>query len=116
MEIVVALVLGVLALLFVLYPLYRHPSEDPQPRVEQAAPMELAGAIDEEEKEQAARTSLQEVEFDYQLGNISDEDYQALRERYMQRALVALRSRYEREQEIDREIEEQLRKLKEQGA
>jgi hypothetical protein len=33
----------------------------------------------------------------------------------MQRALQALKSRYEREQELDQEIEEQLRKLKEQA-
>jgi hypothetical protein len=65
------------------------------------------------EQEQSARTALQEVEFDYQLGNIEEPDYQELRERYMRRALLALKSRYEHEQEIDDEIEEQLRRLKE---
>ena len=64
------------------------------------------------EQEQQARAALQEVELDYQLGNIAEPDYRSLRERYMRKALVALKARYE--QELDAEIEEQLRKLKEQ--
>jgi hypothetical protein len=56
---------------------------------------------------------LQEVELDYQLGNIAQPEYQQLRERYMQQALVAMKSRYAREQEIDEEIEEQLHRMKE---
>jgi hypothetical protein len=66
------------------------------------------------EREQEARTGLHEVELDYQLGNISETDYGTLRERYMRRALVELKSRYEREQELDEVIEGELRKLKEQ--
>ena len=46
------------------------------------------------DSEQAARLSLQEVELDYQLGNIAEADYRTLRERYMRRALVAMKSRY----------------------
>ena len=65
------------------------------------------------EGEQAARTALYEIELDYQLGNISESDYRKLRERYLQRALVALKSRYDREQELDDVIEVQLRKMKE---
>ncbi|HEY7419482.1 MAG TPA: hypothetical protein VH593_30150 [Ktedonobacteraceae bacterium] len=117
MAIVVAIMLGGLALAFVLYPLYRRQPENLRPDNGRAAQGDaedtMKKALDAE-KEQTARTSLQEVEFDYQLGNISDGDYQELRERYMQRALRALRSRYEREQAIDQEIEEQLRRLKEQ--
>lgn len=117
MAIVVAIMLGGAALGFVLYPLYRRQPENLRSNnghaVQEDAANTLKDATDAE-KEQTARTSLQEVEFDYQLGNISDGDYQELRERYMQRALRALRSRYEREQAIDHEIEEQLRRLKEQ--
>jgi hypothetical protein len=65
------------------------------------------------EVEQAARTALHEIELDYQLGNISESDYRTLRERYLQRALVALKSRYDREQELDDVIEVQLQKMKE---
>ena len=113
MAIVVAIMLGGLALAFVLYPLYRRRPEDLRSNNERAVQEDAINTVDAE-KEQTARASLQEVEFDYQLGNIADGDYQELRERYMQRALRALRSRYEREQTIDHEIEEQLRRLKEQ--
>jgi hypothetical protein len=122
--IVLAVVLGLLALAFVLYPLYHRKHEDIAIAVSTATVSQQAqdAATEEkatpssslEEKEQSARSSLREVELDYQLGNIAEPEYQELRERYMQQALVALRSRYEREQEIDAEIEEQLRKLKEE--
>jgi flagellar basal body-associated protein FliL len=130
MAIVLAIVLGLLALAFVLYPLrqaqrlqYQREHEDiAQESVTTTVSQQVKDATAEEkasastllvEKEQNARSALQEVELDYQLGNIAEQDYQNLRERYMQQALVALRSRHEREQEIDAEIEEQLRKMKE---
>jgi hypothetical protein len=127
MALIIAILLGVAALAFVLYPLYRRDgsislatSSGEQLMVASV----LAGKGDATtviqtssdvvaEQEQSARTALQEVEFDYQLGNIEEPDYQELRERYMRRALLALKSRYEHEQEIDDEIEEQLRRLKE---
>jgi hypothetical protein len=127
MALIIAILLGVAALAFVLYPLYRRDgsislatSSGEQLKVASV----LAGKGDATtviqtssdvvaEQEQSARTALQEVEFDYQLGNIEEPDYQELRERYMRRALLALKSRYEHEQEIDDEIEEQLRRLKE---
>ena len=82
------------------------------------------------EREQSARSALQEIELDYQLGNISEEDYNTLRERYVRRALVALKARqdnkrdgqdtvetpYDRDKELDDLIEEQLRALKEKDA
>jgi hypothetical protein len=104
----VALGLGGTALAFVLYPLYR---KDKQAVSETA--MGTSNAV--AEREQAARAALQEVELDYQLDNISEEDYNSLRERYMRRALVALRSRYQREQELDEAIEARLREMKERG-
>src|SRR5689334_9596158 len=127
MALIIAILLGVAALAFVLYPLYRRDGSMPlgASRGEQLKMASvLAGTGDAThvmqtssevvaEQEQSARIALQEVEFDYQLGNIEEPDYQALRGRYMRRALLALKSRYEREQEIDDEIEVQLRKLKE---
>ncbi len=114
MAIVFAIVLGLLALAFVLYPIYRHKHEDILYEAKGATSEGKASMpISLAEKEQSARSSLQEVELDYQLGNIAEPEYQELRERYMQQALVALKSRYEREQEIDAEIEEQLRRMKE---
>ncbi len=114
MAIVFAIVLGLLALAFVLYPIYRHKHEEISHEAKGATSEEKASMpISFADKEQSARSSLQEVELDYQLGNIAEPEYQELRERYMQQALVALKSRYEREQEIDAEIEEQLRRMKE---
>ncbi len=108
MPILVAIVLGIAALAFVLYPLYRRSPADVQTH-------QSSGEAISTEQEQAARAALQEIELDYRLGNIAEADYRILRERYMQRALVALKSRYDHEEKIDEEIEEQLRKLKEEN-
>ncbi|HLG77334.1 MAG TPA: hypothetical protein VKX46_13030 [Ktedonobacteraceae bacterium] len=111
MAILVAIILAGLALAFVLYPLYRR---TPSTVAGDGSGVQGDGAAAVlGEQEQAARSALQEVEFDYQLGNIADPDYRALRERYMQRAALALKERYQREQEIDEEIDAQLRALKE---
>jgi len=115
MAIAIAIVLAFLSLAFVLYPLYRRPAR----HAPEQATRETRSANEDievqtlEESEQTARDAIQEVELDYQLGNIEEMDYRSLRERYMQRAMIALKSRYEHEQEIDAEIEEQLRQLKE---
>lgn len=111
MAVVVATLLGLLALAFVLYPLYRRTNK----KVVAATPATTVEpeSADAAEREQTARSALQEVELDYQLGNIAESDYRVLRERYMHRALVAIKSRYDREQEIDEEIEAQLRKMRE---
>lgn len=111
-SVILSLVLGALALLFVLYPLFRSRAVEVVRSDVQIVPAEGTSAKDKE-REQAARGALQEVELDFQLGNIAETDYRALRERYMRRALVSLKSRYEHEQALDDEIEEQLRKMKE---
>lgn len=101
----VAALLGLVALVFVLYPLYRRPVS--QPLIQTA---EVQGPS---EREQNARRSLHEVEFDFQLGNLDEKEYRALRTRYMNRALIEMKNRHQREKEIDEEIEAELRKLKE---
>jgi hypothetical protein len=110
MSIGVALALGIVALAFVLYPLFRSRPVEPA-----GASAASDAAVAPVERELAARNALQEVELDFQLGNIAEADYKTLRERYMRRALVSLKPRYEREQELDAEIEEQLRQMKEKG-
>jgi hypothetical protein len=110
-SIMISLALGILALVFVLYPLFRSgPVEAPRTDL----PLPPVEGSSTQEREQAARSALQEVELDFQLGNIAETDYRSLRERYMRRALVSLKSRFEHEQALDDEIEEQLRKMKEQ--
>ena len=104
-----AIFLGLMALVFVLYPLYlRRPSvESPQ-----LAPETLTAQT---ENEHTARSALQEVELDFQLGNLAETDYHALRERYLRRAYLAHKSQQEREQAIDALIEERLRRMREEN-
>jgi hypothetical protein len=110
LPIFVALLLGTVALSFVLYPIYRRMPFD----TSQATRLNIS--VDSQaDREQTARTALQEVELDYQLGNLEETDYRSLRTRYLRRAALAMKSRQEREQELDTMIEEQLRKLKEQN-
>lgn len=118
LSILVGLALGAVALAFVLQPLYRRDAG-------KKGGAQLKGAKDEGEllpligREQAARAAIHEVELDYQLGNIAEADYRVLRERYMRRAIVALKDRYEAgeseesEKELDEAIEAQVRKLRE---
>jgi hypothetical protein len=106
----VAILLGMFALAFVLYPIYhRTPS-----KTSQVASLNTP-VSPQAEREQIARTALQEVDFDYQLGNLGEADYRSLRTRYMRRAALAMKSRQERELELDETIEEQLRRMKEKG-
>lgn len=124
LPILIAIVLGLLALAFVLYPLYHRaktPAGESPPfpgvnkEMDPAYPDEEQSDSNLTGREQAARTALQEIELDYQLGNIAESDYRDLRERYVRRALVALKSRYDREQELDDVIEAKLQKMKEKN-
>src|SRR5438067_3487753 len=119
--ILIAAVLGLLALAFVLHPLYRHrlARKEGTEQTQNGPAQDLSLPVLPEQsdstqtdREQAARTALQEIELDYQLGNIAETDYRSLRERYVRRALVALKSRYDREQEFDDLIEAKLQKMK----
>ena len=108
--IMVALLLGGLALAYVLYPIYRRTSLE----TTQATRLNIS-VNSQTDREQIARSALQEVELDYQLGNLGETDYRSMRTHYLRRAALALKSRHEREQELDALIEEKLRLLKEQN-
>jgi hypothetical protein len=110
LPIFVALSLGIFALAFVLYPIYRRMPFN----TSQATRLNIF-VNSQADREQTARAALQEVELDYQLGNLEEADYRSLHARYLRRAALAMKSREEREQELDTMIEEQLRKLKEQN-
>jgi len=110
LPIIVALLLGSLALTYVLYPIYRRtPFETTQ-----GTRLNIS-VNSQADREQNARSALQEVELDYQLGNLGESDYRSMRTRYMRRAALAMKSRREREQELDAMIEEKLRLLKKQN-
>jgi hypothetical protein len=107
MPLIIAVLLGLSGLIIVIYPLLGLDQE--------SADAQARGPLGEvAEREQSARDALREVEFDRRLGNLDDEDYEALRARYEQRALVALKARYQREQELDALIERQLDALRQQ--
>jgi hypothetical protein len=101
---VLAALLGLSALAVVLAPLYasgRH-----------AAPPGGLPATALADREAAAKAALRDVEFDHQLGNLADDDYRTLRERYTRRALAALKGRYDHERALDEAIEAQVRALR----
>jgi hypothetical protein len=110
LPVLVAALLGMFALAFVLYPLYRRTPM----KTSQVASL-TTPVSSQVEREQTARTALQEVELDYQLGNLAEVDYRSLRTRYLRRAALAMKARQEREQELDETIEERLRRLKEKA-
>ncbi|HZU69201.1 MAG TPA: hypothetical protein VFA09_18135 [Ktedonobacteraceae bacterium] len=121
----VALLLGLAALAFVLYPLYREnfvrawPGHEEETALSNGTSQNGAHGIasgsivNAAEREQMARAALQEVELDYQLGNLEKADYRSWKERYTRRAILAMKSRQNHEQELDQLIEAQLRRMKE---
>ncbi len=113
MAIGLAIVLGLVALIFVVFPLLPHLQENEKHKQMASCLNEDNVVSSPQESEQVVRVALQDVELDYQLGNIEEPDYLALREQHMRRALVAFKSRSEHEQKIDQEIEAQVRRLKE---
>jgi hypothetical protein len=110
LPIVVAILLGMFALAFVLYPIYHRTLFN----TSQVTRLNIS-VNSQADNEQLARAALREIELDYQLGNLEETDYRSLHARYMRRAALAMKSRQEREQELDAIIEEQLHRLKEQN-
>lgn len=108
LPLILAVLLGLAALAVVLAPLF----------VSNVASASGDGATTTTlaERERAAKAALQDVEFDYQLGNLAEDDYRGLRERYMRRALAALKGRYDREKALDDAIEAQVRALRARDA
>lgn len=105
MPILIAILLGLSALLIVIFPLLGLDSPAAKSAASEGALTDVA------ERERSAKLALRDVDFDYRLGNLDENDYDALRSRYEDRALAALRTRYEREQALDRLIDEQVAAL-----
>lgn len=103
-----ALLLGTLlalsALAFVLYPLFI----DPEPvSVRVAGKHRRSGAarFDDAGRDDPIG-ALREIEFDRETGKLSDSDYESLKARYTQRALVELRARDASDTRAERMVEE----------
>jgi double zinc ribbon protein len=88
---VIPLIVGTLlalgAMAFVLAPLFR---ELPAPR--SAASVDPGARTDEHEQSERAVDALREIEFDRATGKLSDADYIALKTRYTEEALSAMRA------------------------
>ena len=104
LPLLVAALLGASALFIVMAPLFV------AERAAHARAATDSGAL--VEREALAKQALREVEFDHQLGNLADDDYRTLRERYMRRALAAMKGRYDRERAVDDFIESHVRALR----
>ncbi len=125
LPLLVAVILGASALAFVLHPLYRQSYAKTQAQHAQESSLQdgasqsssqsfaLSSTVNSSDREQTAKAALQEIELDYQLGNLGEADYHFLKERYMRRAILAMKSRQNHEQELDELIEAQLRRMKE---
>ncbi len=98
--------LGLAALLVVIQPLLAA-GHSAAPESTAATP--LAESI---EREQTAKQALLDVELDHRLGNLEAGDYAALRARYEERALAALKARYDAERMLDAAIDQQLARLR----
>jgi hypothetical protein len=108
---VIALVLGTLlalgAMAFVLAPLFREPS--PPPSAAQVA--SDTRAEDEKEINERAIDALREIEFDRATGKLSDADYVALKTRYTEQALAAMRAQARHEVTLsDADLEAVIRR------
>src|SRR5215471_14516889 len=104
LPLVIAALLGLSGILVVTYPLLG---------LEQVRADASAEPVSEvADRERTAKRALRDVDFDYRLGNLDEQDYLALRDRYERRALAALKTRYEREQALDALIDEQLAALR----
>ncbi|MSQ15235.1 MAG: hypothetical protein EXR50_05175 [Dehalococcoidia bacterium] len=106
----VILFLGFIALVsvLVLYPLFR-PSAKTYPQFH----VNSNGHLEEvEEERDLAISSLRELELEYQMGKLSDEDYTELREEYRRRAIALLKATDVGEESIDSAIEAEIRRLR----
>ncbi|HET7600791.1 MAG TPA: zinc ribbon domain-containing protein [Gemmatimonadales bacterium] len=83
LEAVAAVLVAVLALWFVLQPLF-HPAAAPPAPYEPLEP--------EETPTGRALTALKEIEFDRETGKLSDADYQELKDKYTVAAVAAMRA------------------------
>ncbi|MBI2162424.1 MAG: hypothetical protein HYU25_18980, partial [Candidatus Rokubacteria bacterium] len=82
---VAALVIGVPALVFALWPLW---SRRGGGRVFLALPADRRQQLEEEKR--AALRALRELQFEHEAGHISDDDYADLRSRYEREAATVL--------------------------
>lgn len=117
MTLIILLLAGA-ALLALAYPLLRQ-----QAALLEEAPDEEREAL--QSRRDATYSAIKELEFDYQVGNLSPAEYQALDEKYKDKAVTVLKD-IDRLGQLDRrgraapppedDIERQVRRLRSSGA
>ncbi len=107
MTIFVAVVLTVLTFAFVVYPLFKQRSRSVD-SVEHEKLQELSS------KRDTTYSMLKELEFDFQSGILTEEDYRDLEARYKRKAISILRDIDDLEKgiEVEEEIEKQVLELR----
>ena len=103
MGIVLGLAASLAALVFAVWPLLRHSSTE---RFRRGETGELLSRRD------IALNDIRDVDFDRDLGNLSEEDHRLLREKYKRNAVGILKQLNARESRLDEEIEEAVAALR----
>ena len=106
MAALVIVAMAILAAVIIGLPLYK--AREYEPWEEVAAPASGEGEAEPELKDLVAERdatyrAIKEIEFDFQVGNLSETDFADLRERYKARALSLIRAIRELEQAYNRE-------------
>ncbi len=107
MTVFVALVLAVLTFAFIIYPLLKQKS----PSVDSVEDEKLQELLSNRD---TTYSMLKELEFDFQSGILTDEDYRDLEARYKRKAISVLRdiNDLEKGTEVEEEIERQVLELR----
>ncbi len=107
MTVLVTLILTVLAFAFIIYPLLKRKSRSVN-SVEDEKTRELNS------KRDTTYSMLKELEFDFQSGILTEDDYQDLEIRYRRKAISILRdiNDLEKGSEVEEEIERQILELR----
>ena len=110
MTVFIAILLAVLAFAFITYPLFKQRRRSAD-SVEDDKLQELHSRRD------TSYSMLKELEFDFQSGILTDEDYRDLEARYKGKAISILRDIDESKKgiDVDEEIEKQVLALRQSG-
>ena len=106
------LVVAAAAMVFALHSLYRMATVLSRPGVEVVLEQDdvaaLAGVRELREERRRILRAINELQFDYEMGKLSDEDYQAVRQGYQLRAVEVMRALDQRPK-LHPELEAELR-------
>ena len=113
MIVLVATIVGVLAVAFIAYPLFRKGS-----RKGLAEPVEDERLQELRSRRDAIYSAIEELELDFKSGTLAEEDYRDLEASYRRQALPLLKDidALEKATEVEDEIEKQVRQARQAKA